>query len=126
GLAGLALVAHLVDDFWRRPDEGDVALFANLGEVGVFRQESVSGMDRIGAADFRGGDDVGDVQVAFRRRRRPNADRLVGEPHVHGATVGGGIHRDALNTELTAGADDPHRDLTSVGDKYLVEHWVPT
>ena len=43
------------------------------GEVGVLREESVAGMNRIGAALRHGVDDRVDAQIAVARRRRTDA-----------------------------------------------------
>ena len=48
GAAGLGLVPHPVNDLSGRPDEGDVALRAELGELGVFRQKAKTRMDGVG------------------------------------------------------------------------------
>ena len=62
------------------------------------------------------------LQVALDRRRRPDADGLVGEGHVPRLGVGLGVHGDGRDAELAAGADDAHGDLAPVGDEDLVEH----
>ena len=57
-LAGLVLVAQPAHRLVRRADELDVAVAAHLGEVGVFRQEAVAGMDRLHVGDLGGADDA--------------------------------------------------------------------
>src|SRR3546814_1817887 len=79
-------------------------------------------MDGVRAGDGGGGEDGGDVEVAVLARRRPDADRFVGEAHVHGIGVGGGVHRHRLDPHLAAGAVDAERDLAAVGNEDLVEH----
>src|SRR3546814_1848804 len=79
-------------------------------------------MDGVRAGDGGGGEDGGDVEVAVLARRRPDADRFVGEAHVHGTGVGGGVHRHRLDPHLAAGAVDAERDLSAVGNEDLVEH----
>ncbi len=49
--------------------------FADFGEVGVFRQEAVAGMDGVGAGDFRCAEDVGNIAIAQCGFGRPHADR---------------------------------------------------
>ena len=94
----------------------------HLGEVGVLGQEAVAGMDGVGAGDRRGRQDRDLVEVALARRRRADADALVGQAHMHGVGVGGGMHRDGADAHLAAGAMDAQRDLAAVGDQDLVEH----
>jgi hypothetical protein len=89
----------------------------DLGEAGVLGQEAVAGMDRVGAGDLAGRDDRRDVEIAVARRRRADADALVGEPHMHRVGVGGRMHRDRLDAQLLAGAQDAQRDLAAVGDQ---------
>ena len=79
GFDGFDFVAHHADGFGARADEGEAGLFDALGEVGVFGEEAVAGVDGVGVGDFGGGDDGGHVEVAFGRRRGPDADGFVGE-----------------------------------------------
>ncbi len=101
------LVAHHPDLRRRRADERDVRRHADLGELGVLRQESVTRMDGVSPGDLGGGDDAGDVEVRFARRRGPDADVVIGEAHVQRFAIGFGVHRDGLHAELAAGADHP-------------------
>jgi hypothetical protein len=52
GVLGADLVAHQADGFGARADEGEAGFFDALAEVGVFREEAVAGMDRLGVGDF--------------------------------------------------------------------------
>ena len=121
-LLGLDLVAHDADVLGRRADEGDAVLLQDLGEARVLRQEAVAGMDGVGAGDLAGGEQARDVEIALGRRRRADADALVGQAHVHGVGVGRRMHRDRGDADFLAGALDPERDLAAVGDQDLVEH----
>ena len=67
--------------------------------------------------DERGGDDVGDVEVAAGRRRGADAEALVGQLHGQRVGVGLGMDHDRADAELTAGADDAQGDLAAVGDQ---------
>ena len=69
-----------------------------------------------------GGQDRRDVEIALARRRRADADALVGEPHMHGVVVGGGVDGDRADAHLAAGAVDAERDLAAIGDEHLLEH----
>ena len=94
GLLGLDLVAHQADMLGLGADEMQIVLGEDFGEAGIFRQEAVAGMHRVGAGDLAGREQRGNVEVAVLRRRRADADALVGEAHMHGVGVGGGMHRD--------------------------------
>ena len=116
------LVAEQPDHLRRRADEPDVARVANLGEIRALGEEPVARVDRVGAGDFRGTDDGGDVQVARRARRRADADVFIGEPHVERVLVGLGVDGHGLDAELAARHDDAQCDLAAVGDQDLLEH----
>ncbi|KAG1458290.1 hypothetical protein G6F57_014719 [Rhizopus arrhizus] len=79
---GFDLVTHHADGVGLGADEDEAGLLHALGEVGVLRQEAVARVDGLGVGDFSGGDQRRDVEVALRRRRRADADRLVGHGHV--------------------------------------------
>jgi len=46
---------------------------------------------------------------------------LVGEAHVHGVGIGGGVHRHRLDAQFVAGAVDAQRDLAAVGDEQTLD-----
>ena len=76
--------------------------------------------DRVG--HLGGADDGGHVQVRQSGLRRSDADGLVREQHVFGIEVGGGMHRDGLDAELAAGAQDAKRDLAAISDDDFFDH----
>ena len=121
GALGLDLVAHDADVLGARADEGDVVRGEDLGEAGVLGEEPVAGMDGVGAGDLAGGEELRNVEVGVARRRRADADALVGEADMHGVAVGGRVDRDGGDAEFLAGAEDAERDLAAVGDQDLVE-----
>jgi hypothetical protein len=71
GLLGLDLVAHDADVLGCRADEGDAVLLEDLGEAGVFRQEAVARVDRVGAGDLAGRHDGRNVEIAVGRGGGP-------------------------------------------------------
>ena len=122
GALGLDLVTHDADVFGLGADEVHVVIGEDFGKARVLRQEAVAGMHGVGAGDLAGGENVGDVEIAVFRRRRADADALVGKTHMHGVGVGGGMHGDGRNAELLAGAQDAQRDLAAIGDQDFIEH----
>jgi hypothetical protein len=125
GALGLDLVAHDADMVAGRADEGDVVRGQDVGELGVLRQEAVARMHGVGAGDFAGRDDLVDVQIAVARWRRPDADALVGEAHMHGVGVGGRMHHHRLDAEFLAGAQHPKGDFAAIGDEDFLKHHQP-
>ena len=79
---GRQLVAHLGENVRRRADEGDTGFLAGAGEISVFAQKAVAGMDGVGFAFCGHFDDTVDVQVTFVRLGRADAVSFVGIHHV--------------------------------------------
>ena len=87
--------------------------------MGVFRQKSVAGMDRLHVRDLGRGDNAGDIQIALAGQGVANADRFIGQLEISRIAIGRGINDDGLDAHLPAGADDPQRDFTTIGYEYL-------
>src|SRR2546425_2402150 len=116
-LAGPDLVPHLLDDRRRRAHEAEPVLLARLREGRVLGEEALTRMNGVAARAARGRQKGRDVEVARAGRWRPDADGAVRQPRVDGLAVRRRAHRDGLQPELPAGADDANRDLTTVGDE---------
>ena len=97
--------------------------FHHFGEVGVFRQEAVAGMDCVGAGDKGGGEHCRHFQVAVPACRRSDADALIGQPHMHGVRTSAveWIATVAMPSSA-AGPLHPKRDFPAIGDQYFFEH----
>src|SRR5262245_11348959 len=79
-------------------------------------------MHGVSARDLAGREKPRNIEIAFARRRRPNAYALVSEPDVHRIRIGGGMHGNRCNAEFFAGALDAQRDFTAIGNQDFVEH----
>jgi hypothetical protein len=88
---------------------------------GVFREETVTRMNRVGACEFRGGEKRVDVEVTFLRRGRPDADGFVRLLHVQRAGVGVAEHRDGTIAEAFRRAGNPAGDLAAIGNENFAE-----
>src|SRR5205823_7469040 len=64
-------------------------------------------------------DELGDVEIGVGRGRATEGVGLVGEPDVQCVEVGIGIDRNAADAGIAARADDPYRNLATVGDEDL-------
>ena len=95
---------------------------ADFGEIRIFGEKAVAGMDRVDIGDFRRADHVGNVQIAFRAARRPDADGFVREAHMQRVAVGFGIDGDGGDAQFLAGANHPQGDLTAIGDQNFAKH----
>ena len=109
------LVTHEANMTRERADEMHTRTAAGFGEVAVFRQEAVAGMDRVGAVGQRRADDCRDVKIAVLGRSRPDTDCFVGHPHVQRVLVGRRINRQCGDIQFAAGAQDPDGDRAAIG-----------
>ena len=111
------LAAHERDGLGRRPDERQAGVAAGTRERRVLGQESVAGMDRVGAGSARDVEDRLDVEVAAGGLVWPEVERLMRLAHVARGTVAVGIDGDGRQPHLAACANDPNGDLAAVGDE---------
>ncbi len=110
----------------RGTDENQTVLRADLGEIRILGQKSVTGMDGIGLRHLSRFYDGGDIAVAAPWRRRPDTHGLVGVSPDDGIGVRGRIDGDCPDAELTACPGDPQRDLASVRDEnFLKQFYIP-
>lgn len=110
--------------FWRRTDEGDVGGFAGFGERGVFRKETVAGMDRRGAGGLGDGEDFVDRQVGAGRCAFTEAVGFIGLQNVQARGIGFGVHGDAVDVQFTQGAQDAAGNGATVGNQDFFEHGI--
>ncbi len=106
----------------RRTDEHQPGAGAMFGEIGIFRQEAIAGMDGFGTAIEGSLNDGIALQIALGGRSRTEPHRLAGPQHMGGVSVGIGIDRDRGNAEPVEAAQDPAGDLAAIGDQDLAEH----
>ncbi len=111
------LVAHRLDGRGRRADPGDAGPGDRLGEPGVLGEKAVAGMDRIGPSGRGDLEDLLGVQIGLGRGRRSHVPGLVGQLHVQRVAIEVRIDGNRVDAHLLGGADDPHRDLSPVGDE---------
>ena len=115
------LVAEVADGLRGGADPDEVRVDDGLREVRVLGQEAVAGVHAVGARPARDVDQLVDGEVGLARGRPAERERLVGEPHERGVTVGVGVRGDAGQPGVAAGADDADGDLTTVRDEDLAQ-----
>ena len=98
----------------------------DFSELGVFREEAVAGVDRVGMGDFGGRDDVGHVEIGIFGSGRADADRFVGQADVHRVAVGGRVNRNRGDAHFVARTMNPQRDFAAVGDQQFLDRhgWI--
>ena len=118
---GLHLVPHQPDMLGAGADPDDIVQLDDLGEPSILGQKPIARMNCIGVRQLGGRNDIGNVEIGIGGGGRADADRLVGQPHVHRIAVGGRMDCDRLDPHFVAGPMDAKRDLAPVGDQDLVE-----
>ncbi len=121
GLDRRYFVAHQADGLRARPDENEPALLDALGEIGVFRKESVAWMNRNRVSDLGGRDDSRHIEVALGGRRRSDADGFVRHGNVLEIAIDRRMNGHRLDTHRMAGAEDTQSDLTAIGNDDLFQ-----
>ena len=118
--ARTGLVAKGVEHLRRGADKGDAGLLAGAGEVGVFAEETVTGVDRIavlllGDANQLGGVQIGGNALALQ------GDGLIGAAYVQRLGVIFGVHGNTGGVTVGDGAGQTNGDFATVGDENAVE-----
>ena len=108
---GRDLIAHEPDVLRLGADEKDVMVGENLREPRVLGEKSIARMQGFGAGDFASPELRGDVEIGIARGRRPDANRFVGEFHVHRMGVGGRMNRHGRDAELLGDYDYDYEPL---------------
>src|SRR5690606_26236061 len=86
------------------------------GKLRVFREEAVTGVNRVNPLLLRHPDDALDVEVSGDRPLPfPDLISLVGLVAMDAQPILLRINRDSPQTELGAGAEDAHRNLAAIG-----------
>ena len=126
---GGELVSHLVQHVGGGADEGDPGLLTGPGEVGVFAQKAVAGVDGVHVAALGQVDDGGNIQVGP-QGALVLADEvgLVGPGAEEAVGVLVGVHGHRVQPQVVAGPENADGNLAPVGGQHLVEfalcHWI--
>ena len=120
--------AHLVAEqgelVRRWADEHQPGFGTGLREIGTLAEKAVARVHRVAAFGAGDGDERRDVEVR-RRASRVERNRLAGQLHMKRLRIVAGEDGDARDVEIAQRAHQPHRDLTAVGHKNLLEHESP-
>src|SRR5713226_3969666 len=79
-------------------------------------------MDRIHIGDFRGADNLRDIQIAFAASRGADTYGFVGKAHRERVAVRFRINGDGGDAQFFTGANNPQGDLPAIGYKDFLEH----
>ena len=118
---GFGLVAHACDHLGGGADELDPTLAADACQVGVFRQEAVTGVQRIAAGLDRQVDQLARIQVTG-QRIAADVIRLIGAFDMQRIAVRIRMDGHRANAHFRAGADNADSDFATVGNQDFLDH----
>ena len=121
-LAGGGLVAKRAHRGGLGADEGDAGFVAGIDEIGVFREQPVARMDRVGAGHLGDADDLFDAQIGG-DGAQPFADAvgLVRLEAMQAQLVFFGVDGDGFLPHLVGRPHDPDGDFATVGNQDFLE-----
>jgi len=79
-------------------------------------------MDSVHVCDFRGADDAVDPEIAVGYRGFADTDSLIGQLDMHGIGIRFGVNGYRADIHLLAGANDTHRNFSTIRDKDFFKH----
>ena len=112
------LVAHGADMPGTRADEDEPVVQAGLREFGPLGKEPVARMNRIGATAESGLHHGSYIEIAGRRRGRPNTQHPVGHGRRQGADVDGRCGKHRFYAQRPACANHADGDFAPVGNEH--------
>jgi len=122
GVLGSNFVAHHPDMFGRRTNECQVMIFDDLYEIGVFGQEPIARVNRLGSGDFTGSNNRRHVKIAFASWCGADTNGFVRHAYMHGISVGGRMNRHRLDAHFATRADHAQGDFSAVGNEDFIKH----
>src|SRR5882724_11750251 len=81
-------------------------------------------MNSLSFGCFCRANDGRDIQVALKRRRRPNADCLIAKSDMDRLRIHLRVNGDWRDSQIAAGANYSYRDLASVSNQDLAKHEI--
>src|SRR5260370_6699256 len=122
GGASFFFLAHQPDDIGSRPDELDVAGFADFREIGVFRKQAITGMDGVHVRDLGGADYRGNVEITLCQLRRSKTNIIICKRHKERIPVGLAVNRHRADAEFLACANDTQGNLAAISYQNFLKH----
>ncbi len=96
---GRALAAHGFYGIGLGTDKGNIGPFAGSGKTGVFRQKTITRVDRLGATGLGDIDNGIALEVGVGWRRAPQIKGFIGHGHVGGMAIGIREQCDSAHTQ---------------------------
>ena len=103
-------------------NKGNALVFAALGKGLVLRQETIAGMDGLGAGLAGGLDDAVGQQVGLSAGGCANVHGLVGQLHMARFLVRIGVDRNGLDAHGAGSGDHTACNLAAISNQDFAEH----
>jgi hypothetical protein len=116
------LVAHQFDAVRTRANEDDASSFQRTRKRRVFRQEAVTGMQRLCPNAPTRFNQLRDIEVGRHGRQAVQFDRLVSLQHGRAIGVHRVVGHHGGEPHALECVQDPQRDLATVGDQNFLKH----
>ena len=91
-------------------------LCTDLGELGIFGQESIAWVNRVGIGDLCRGYYIRNLKIRKVAGRWANTNGFIGEAHMQTLGIGSRVYCHGLNAHFLTGANNAQSDLTPVGN----------
>ena len=114
---GMMFEAHGTYSCRRRPDKRYARFETGLGEIDVFRQKTVAGMDALSLRLLGCCNKLIDHKIAFGCRCRPDRIRFVALPNVKRSCIRLGIDRDGAYPHPARGPGDAAGNFAAIGNQ---------
>ena len=118
-VTGTDFVPETFNRLWRWPNPYHSGVRHGAGKVGVLGEESVAGVNGVGAGSFCCREDLCDHEVGVGARCAVQADCFIGHLDVLGINVLIRINRNGRNSRIFGCANHANRNFTAVSDKDL-------
>jgi hypothetical protein len=92
-------------------------VLAGFSKGGVLREESIAGVEGVGAGAASDVEDEATAEIGFGSGRRAKAEGFVGGEDVESSAVGVREDGDGGQAEFATGADETEGNFSAVGDE---------
>lgn len=90
---------------------------ADLGKAGIFRQKAIAWVNRRDMAGEGSSNNVGNIEIAAATGGFANAHRLIGQLHMQGMAIYGGIDGNRCNAQFLTGTQNPQCNFATIGNQ---------
>src|SRR5216684_5143724 len=116
------LFAHHFNYFRSRANKRNFRRFADLGEIGVFREKSVTRVNGVNIGDLGSADYVRNIQITFTAAWRADTNRFISKPHMQRIAIRLRVHGNRGDSQLLAVTNHPQGNFAAIRYQNFFEH----